>query len=272
MRKIWEKIRNRWKSYWQDDNTDTAKSYLSRQDKRSLLYGGFMISVLTIIVFLAAVTVSNYRTNRTNAENLAKVLDTVNTYLATATEDEYEEIAETIRHDLVYSQYNEDIENLIQYIPNTADGCCMEREGYLSRANLVFLNTGEMYGLDVLETGDLPEPEEEGYSVQLTCGYDEISEASIHITKERGAGTGTADFSRGRGITSVHKMKEKFCDDCIREILDTVENEAVGEAVIYDTVEKKFYPVTEGTMQIGDYEFQTGYEQGKYEIQIEYVR
>lgn len=272
MRKIWEKIRNRWKSYWQDDNTDTAKYYLSRQDKRSLLYGGFMIGVPTIIVFLAAVTVSNYRTNRMNAENLAKVLDTVNTYLATATEDEYEEIAETIRHDLVYSQYNEDIEYLIQYIPNTADGCCLERDGYLSRSNLVFLNTGEMYGLDVFETGELPEPEEEGYSVQLTCGYDEISEASIHITKERGSGTGTADFYRGRDIISVHKMKEKFCDDCIREILDTVENEAVGEAVIYDTVEKKFYPVTEGTMQIGDYEFQTGYEQGNYEIQIEYMR
>lgn len=272
MRKIWEKIRNRWKSYWQDDNTDTAKYYLSRQDKRSLLYGGFMISVPTIIVFLAAVTVSNYRTNKMNAENLAKVLDTVNTYLATATEDEYEEIAETIRHDLVYSQYNEDIEYLIQYIPNTADGCCLERDGYLSRSNLVFLNTGEMYGLDVFETGELPEPEEEGYSVQLTCGYDEISEASIHITKERGSGTGTADFYRGRDIISVHKMKEKFCDDCIREILDTVENEAVGEAVIYDTVEKKFYPVTEGTMQIGDYEFQTGYEQGNYEIQIEYMR
>lgn len=238
----------------------------------SRIWKKIMISILTIIAFLAAVTVSNYRANRESAESLEEIMDTVNTYLATATEDEYEEIAETIRHDLVYSQYNEDIENLIRYIPNTADGCCLERDGYLSRANLVFLNTGEMYGLDVFETGDLPESEEKGYSVQLTCGYDEISEASIHITKERGSGTGTADFYRGRGITSVHKMKEKFCDDCIREILDTVENEAVGEAVIYDTVEKKFYPVKEGTIQIGDYEFQTGYEQGNYEIQIEYTR
>ena len=238
----------------------------------SRIWKKIMISILTIIVFLAAFTFSDYRANRESAESLAQVMDTVNTYLATATEDEYEEIAETIRHDLVYSRYNEDIEYLIQYIPNTADGCCLERDGYLSRANLVFLNTGEMYGLDVFETGDLPESEEEGYSVQLTCGYDEISEASIRITKERGAGTGTADFNRERGITSVHKMKGKFCDDCIREILDTVENEAVGEAVIYDTVEKKFYPVTEGTMRIGDYEFQTGYEQGNYEIQIEYMR
>ena len=70
---------------------------------------------------------------------------------------------------------------------------------------------------------------------------------------------------------SISQRNGKLCDDCIREILDTVENEAVGEAVIYDTV-KKFYPVTEGTMRIGDYEFQTGYEQENYEIQIEYMR
>ena len=45
-----------------------------------------------------------------------------------------------------------------------------------------------------------------------------------------------------------------------------------GEAVIYDAVDKRFYPVAEGERQIGDYVFQTAYEQGNYEIQIEYVR
>ena len=44
------------------------------------------------------------------------------------------------------------------------------------------------------------------------------------------------------------------------------------EAVIYDAVDKRFYPVAEGERQIGDYIFQTAYEQGNYEIQIEYVR
>ena len=272
MNRIWKKIRNRWWSYWQDDSSDPAKQHLSRQDKRSLLYGGFMISILTIIVFLIMVTISNYRMNRESEKSLVEIMDTVNTYLATATEDEYEEIAKTIRHDLVYSQYNEDIENLIRYIPNTADGCCLERDGYLSRVNLVFLNTGEMYGLDVFETGELPESEEEGYSVQLTCGYDEISEASIRITKERGEVTGTAVLSRGRGIVSIHKMKGKFCDACIQKILETVKGEAVGEAVIYDAVDKRFYLVAEGERQIGDYVFHIVYEQGDYEIQIEYVR
>ena len=59
---------------------------------------------------------------------------------------------------------------------------------------------------------------------------------------------------------------------CIQKILETVKGEAVGEAVIYDTVDKRFYPVAEGERQIGDYIFQTAYEQGNYEIQIEYVR
>lgn len=272
MSRIWKKIRGRWQLYWQDDGDDPEMKHLSRQDKRSLLYGGFMVSMVTLFLLLAAVTVSNYRADRENAESLEKVLDMVNAYLATATKDEYEDVAETIRHDLVYGRYGDDIENLIQYIPNTAGGCCLERDGCLARTNMVFLNTGEMYGLDAFETGDLPELEEEGYSVQLTCGYDEISESSIRITKERGKGTGTVVLSRGRGVVSIHKMKGKFCDTCIQKILETVKGEAVGEAVIYDAVDKRFYPVAEGERQIGDYVFQTAYEQGNYEIQIEYVR
>ena len=127
MSRIWKKIRGRWQLYWQDDGDDPEMKYLSRQDKRSLLYGGFMISMMTLVLLLAAVTVSNYRADRENAESLEKVLDTLNAYLATATEDEYEDVAETIRHDLVYSQYGEDIESLIQYIPNTSDSCCLDR-------------------------------------------------------------------------------------------------------------------------------------------------
>lgn len=113
MRRIWKKIRGRWQSYWQDDGDDPRMIHLSRQDKRSLLYGGFMVSIVTLFLLLAVVTVSNYRADRENAESLEKVLDMVNAYLATATKDEYEDVAETIRHDLVYSQYGEDIESLI---------------------------------------------------------------------------------------------------------------------------------------------------------------
>ena len=182
--------------------------------------------------------------------------------------DEYEYVAETIRHDLVYSQYGEDIESLIQYIPNTADSCCLDREKFLSRINFAFLNTGEAYDLDSLEAED--QTGENSGGIQLTCGYDEIRESSIRITEEGGEASGTAVLSRG--IVSIHKMKGKFCDTCIQKILETVKGEAVGEAVIYDAVDKRFYPVAEGERQNGDYVFQTADEQGNYEIQIENVR
>lgn len=48
-------------------------------------------------------------------------------------------------------------------------------------------------------------------------------------------GTGSVSLDRGRGIVSFHKMKPLFCDDCIQDILNTVENELVDEAVLYDT-------------------------------------
>lgn len=267
MSRIWKKIRDNWRSFWQDDGDDPEMKHLSRQDKRFLLYGGFVISMMTLVLLLTA---SNYWADRENAESLEKVLDTVNAYLATATEDEYEDVAETIRHDLVYRQYGEDIESLIKYIPNMADSCCLDREKYLSRINFVFLNTGEVYGLDLFEVE--AQTGEKSGGIQLTCGYDEISESSIRITKDRGEATGTAVLSRERGIVSIHKMKGMFCDACIQKILETITGKAVGEAVIYDAVDKKFYPVIEGERQIGDYVFQTAYEQGNYEIQIEYVR
>ena len=81
----------------------------------------------------------------------------------------------------------------------------------------------------------------------------------------------TDSIDLGRGIVSAHKMKTHFCDDCIREILTTVEDEFIDEAVIYDAEEKTFYPVTEGDLQIGDYSFHTYYEDGGYEIKIAYT-
>ena len=45
MRKMWRKIREKWLSFWDDDTYDPGKNHLSQTDKRSLLYGGFMIAV-----------------------------------------------------------------------------------------------------------------------------------------------------------------------------------------------------------------------------------
>ena len=170
----------------------------------------------------------------------------------------------------MYSQYGQDIENLIRYIPNTADGCCLER-GFPERINLVFLNTGEAYGLEIFDETEPIESQRKRGGTMITSGYDEISEAHLMMMSNPNMDSATASIDRGRGIVSAHKMKTHFCDDCIREILTTVEDEFIDEAVIYDAEEKTFYPVTEGDLQIGDYSFHTYYEDGGYEIEIAYT-
>lgn len=271
MKKIWWKLRKKWVEYWQDDELDMSKNHLSSHDKRTLLYGGFMVGACMLVLVELAIFAGNQWVNYKNNQDMEKILSTIATYMATATEDEYDEIAQTIRHDLVYSQYGQDIENLIQYIPNTADGCCLEREGYPERINLVFLNTGETYGLDIFDKSEPIEDQRGNGGTIINFGYDEISEAHVTIMKNPNMDSGTASIDRGRGIVSAHKMKTHFCDDCIREMLNTVEDEFIDEAVIYDTEEKNFYPITEGDLHIGAYSFQTVYKDGCYEIAIEYV-
>ena len=270
MKNIWKKLRDCWLDFWEDDELDMDKKHLSQHDKRSLLYGGFMIGVATFGLFSIGIIAGNIWTNHQNRKDMEEFLGTVVTYMATATDDEYEEIAQTIRHDLVYSQYGQDIENLIRYIPNTADGCCLERE-LSERINLVFLNTGAAYGLEIFDNTESIESQRERGSTMITSGYDEISEAHLMMMSNPNSGSATASIDRGRGIVSAHKMKTHFCDDCIREILTIVEDEFIDEAVIYDAEEKTFYPVTEGDLQIGDYAFHTYYEDGSYEIEITYT-
>ena len=270
MKNIWRKMWDCWLDFWEDDELDMNKKHLSQHDKRSLLYGGFMIGVATFGLFSIGIIAGNIWTNYQNQKDMEEFLGTIVTYMATATDDEYEEIAQTIRHDLVYSQYGQDVENLIRYIPNTADGCCLERE-LPERINLVFLNTGAAYGLEIFDNTEPIESQRERGSTMITSGYDEISEAHLMMMSNPNSGSATASIDRGRGIVSAHKMKTHFCDDCIREILTSVEDEFIDEAVIYDAEEKTFYPVTEGDLQIGDYAFHTYYEDGSYEIEIAYT-
>ena len=45
-------------------------------------------------------------------KDMEELFGIIVTYMATTTDDEYEEIAQSIRHDLVYSQYRKEIETL----------------------------------------------------------------------------------------------------------------------------------------------------------------
>ena len=270
MKKVWDRLGVDRPDLWEEDELDIDKEHLSRQDKRALLYGGFMVGFAAFWLFLIGVVAVKIWTDHQNQKDMEDLLGTVATYMATATDDEYEEIAQSIRHDLVYSQYGQDIENLIRYIPNTADGCCLER-CFPGRVHLVFLNTGEAYGLEIFDETEPIESQRERGGTMTIFGYDEISEAHLMVVSNPNTDSATASIDRGRGVVSAHKMKTHFCDDCIREILTTVEDEFIDEAIIYDAEEKTFYPVTEGDLQIGDYSFHTYYEDGGYEIEIAYT-
>ena len=270
IRRLWKKIRTKWDDFWIGDEHDDSKKHLSQSDKRSLLYGYFIISMLMVAFVILLININNLRMERRDDEAMEELLNMITSYMESATEDEYDEIAQSIRHDLVFHKYEKDIEKYIQYIPNTSDQCCACKGSYPAQAVLVSLNTGESYSLDLFERGI--DPEDYQGNTQLTFGYDEISQTGIRISKSPGEGKGSAEIERGNGIVSIYKMKKLFCDDCIKAMLDTVENQPIGELVIRDTEEDVFYAVEdEGKAQIGDYALEIKYKDSGYEIAVKSI-
>lgn len=268
MKKLWSAIKRKWRHFWQDDGLDGSVYYLSQSDKRNLWCGAFIACMVTVGLSSFVIAISNIRVSRENSEDMEAIMEMIATYLGSATQDEYDEIAKTIRNDLVFSEYGQEIENCIQYIPNTAETCHTCTVDFLSQVYLVCTNTGQPYELDLFEKGENPN-ESDGTS--MSFGYDEISGSSLHITKTPGNKLGNVTVQRERGIVSVQRMKSLFCDDCIRKMLEAVKNQLVEEFVIFDAGQKKFYPVEDGEMRIGNYTLQIGYDDGGYEIEIEYA-
>lgn len=267
---MWERIKKNWDDFWIGDEHDDSKKHLSQSDKRSLLYGYFVIGTLTVAFVVFLIKMNDIRINRRNDEAMEELLNIVTSYVESATEDEYDEIAQTIRHDLVFHKYDKDIEKYIRYIPNTSEKCRACKESYPAQAVLISLNTGESYSLNLFEQGI--EPEDYQGNTQLTFGYDEISKTSICISKSPGEGKGSAEIERGNGIVSIHRMKKLFCDDCIKAMLDTVENQPIGELVICDTERNVFYPIEdESEVQIGDYALEIEYKDSGYAIDVRFV-
>lgn len=270
MRGLWRKMEGIWWDFWEVDEYDRTKERLSSSDKRWLLYWNFITCMGIAGFFLIVTGIVNVRVTRQNGRDVEEAMSMIATYMATATKDEYDDIAATIRHDLIFSEYGEDIENLIQYIPNTADDCRTCMESYPAQALLVCANTGQFYSLDLYDKGDDPNGHYGG--TIMNFGYDEVSQTSLHVSKNPDQQTGSADIDRGRGIVSAHRMKTLFCDDCIQKILETVEHQLIEEFVIYDTEERKFYPIDDGaTVQIGDYSLEMEYKNSDYRITIDYT-
>lgn len=134
MKRMWEKVKETWREFWfvYEDEEDSTQ-HLSRSDKQSIWCGSFLMCAFTAVLCMAGIAIGNIRNNRQYEQDVEETLNMIATYFATATEDEYDEIAQTIRHDLVFSEYGRDMENLIQYIPNTSESCPPARKAIRHR-------------------------------------------------------------------------------------------------------------------------------------------
>lgn len=266
MKRLWSRIKRLWQRYWMDDTNDDSVKHLSQSDKRSLWYGVFLACSCTASVCVLSAVINNTSVVRRNNAYVEEAMDLIAVYLASATGNEYEGILQTVRHDLVFKEYDKELVNFIQYIPNTADICSLDREGLSAQAYLVCANTGEVYPLDLQEGG----LEDGSKDMDLSFGYDEISQTSIHIVKHPEQGEGYATLHRDSGIVSVQRMKAYFCDDCIRKFLTAVEDCRIKELAIVDAEEKIFYPIEdETTLQIGGYVLRVVCLNGDCKILIE---
>lgn len=265
-----KKIRGRWVDFWTEDESDDSDKHLSKSDKNFLLFSYFMVSAFTVVMVLLAVGVSNLWAVRRNTADMERVLDKVETYLMSATEDEYDRIARTVRHDLVFRDNSRNMQKYARYISNSSEQCCACKKSSAAQAVLISLNTGESYDLDLreLETG---QNNAQG-SVQASFGYDEISQARFCILKSPEREERVAKLERGNGIVSIHRMKKLFCDNCVDDILKAVEGEEIEEFVICDTEKNIFYPVKdEDEIQIGNCMLQEEYRDGVCEIRITFI-
>lgn len=270
MKKLWKRLKWAWLNYWRDDEDDYDMKHLSQSDKRSIWYGAFIMCMVTVSICSFIMAISNSRVNRQNEKDVKEVMDMIGSYIVSATNDEYEKIAKTIRHDLILGEFGQDTEKAIQYIPNTSKDCRTCMENYPAQAYFLCNNTGELYSLDLFENDKEMDGDSDG--TKMSFGYDEISETSIRITKSPGKKEGTATVQSERGIVSVQRMKSLFCDECIYKILNAGKNKLVEEVAIFDAEKKLFYPVSDGEVNIGDYALQIEYDSyGNYDIRIKYI-
>lgn len=259
MKRIWTQIKKVLHDFFIDDNTVSFQLCLRRSDKWWILYWLALITVVITSVLLIAVRLSERR-----------IFNTFAAYVASATDNEYDKVAWELRYQLVYREFGRDMEKYVRYIPNTARDCPTCGDDYQSQAYLACTNTGELYDLDVFVDGR--KPKDRYGDMHMSNGFDEVSLSRLSIIRTPDKGKNTVELDREYGIVSVHKMKMLFCDNCIGDIFNAVEERPVSEFVIFDAEEKAFYPVDDRiVIQIGDYSLECVEKKEDYEIKIEYI-
>ena len=254
-----------WKKKAYDNERQPA---LTEADKREISDRFFMAAAILAALVIISTSLSLAFSYKREAKDAEKVLKTVYAYLATATKDEYDEVATEIRDDMVLRSYDDAQWDYIKLIPNTSGTCRLEGS-FPCEAYVLSTNNGGLYALDIYQDGERPGTKSEGTS--MSWGYDEISEASIQIVSEADKAEATID--RGRDILSVHRMKTLFCDECIQKILESNKNVLTPEFILYDPKAQSFYPLESGEeYQLGEYALNVDYtDWSTYKIEVSYI-
>lgn len=260
MKRLWNRAKKIWRSIFIQTNTGFPVFHMNQTHEGCILYRSGMVCLCAILPLFAIEQIHH-----------RQLVNTVAAYIASATDDEYEEISRQLRHDLVYSDFGQNTDNFVRYIPNTSGLCPACAANDWAQAFLICTNTGEFYEMDVYVDGF--EPGTHYGAVHMANGYDEISQTELSITRTPDEKKVTIELRRKRGIISIHKMKALFCDTCIHNILTTIENAPVGEFVIFDSKEKKFYPIDDTVeTQVGDYHIVTTQMRDIYQITVTYTK
>ncbi len=201
-----------------------------------------------------------YFVNKKLERETAQALEMISAYIVSATDSEYNQLAQEIRHDLIY---HSSVKEFIQYIPNTATDCPTCKDFYSYQLYFVANNTGAMYRLDT-------ENPLTGEQFSMSSGYDEISQTRLHMTYDRSC---TVRIDQKQDIVSINKMKTIFCDDCIDKILAAIDGQNITSFVIFVPQEQAFYPICEDTeLQIDGGTLSVNFDKEEQKIRVEYAR
>ena len=233
-------------------------NYLWEKLNNNIFYNCLLACLTTCIIMFVFFGIYLVQLHREYNEMTKELLNTVAGYLTNATADEYDEIAQEIRHDLIY-RANE--KYLIQYIPNTATNCPTCQRDYEYQIYFLANNTGEMYHIDTYRrlTGE---------QISISGGYDEISQTRLNIIYDNNC---TVHINQEKDIVSIHRLKATFCDDCIEKILTAIDGQYITSFVIFIPQERAFYPISEDTeLQIDNGTLSITYNKEIGEMYVEY--
>lgn len=250
--------------YKKDSNEEI--SLLSRQDKRDIMFHVYMGCFIAVILAIVANSLMIIDSRKDEAADMEKLMNTVYSYMATATDQEFDNMTEKIRNDLVLSTYNKDQWQYAKMIPNTSQECRLEQDigGHVF---IVTVNTGNLYSLNLKHESII---DSEGSGTTIDSGYDEISGGSLSVYKDSDRDSAKVSVSSNRRIISVQQMKKSICDKCIEQILDVNSSSMYPEFVIFDKQEYKFYPVErDAEYKLEEYRLDMGYSSsGSLEIDV----